>query len=242
MNAHPTHPSATSGPVILCLETATPVMGVALIRGALPLASLSLVPSGGHSRHLMAAVDWLVRAAGLPSTSWSAVAVSRGPGSFTGLRIGLATAKALAMGLRIPLHGVSTLQALASRAPARPGEPVCAVLDARKGQVFAGLFLAGEGGPVPAGPPVAVPPEHLPRHVTPGALFLGDGLARYGPEIDRAFGRPVLRAPGHLWYPDPVAVGLLGLKSHLAGEPDQVVSLVPDYVRASDAELSHPPA
>ncbi len=226
-------------PVFLALETATPVCSLAIMAGDVPLISVSFTPAAGHSASLMPAVDAAARLAGAPRETWAAVAVSRGPGSFTGLRIGLATAKALALGLDVPLYGVSTLEALASRVAVPPPRPICALIDARKGQVFAAVYRPGRRGLRRLVSPKAVFPGEIPRFAPCNALFTGDGLDAYADDLAKAFGRNVDAAPPDLRRADAAAVGRLALPRVVSGAPTEIDALVPDYVRPSDAEINH---
>jgi len=135
----------TRTPLILALETSGETGGLALYRGRL-LAEVTLSGALTYSRRLLPALDFLLRQLGLDLSGIEALAVSVGPGSFTGLRIGLATAKALALVLKRPLVGVETLAALAAQVPESP-LPVCAVLDARRGELYAALYRMVEGYP-----------------------------------------------------------------------------------------------
>lgn len=226
-------------PVALCLETATRVCSVALLRGEMPLFDLSFTPPSGHSASLMPAVEGAALMSGHESSTWEAVVISSGPGSFTGLRIGMAAAKALSLGLGIPLYGVSTLEALACRIDAEPGTMICPVVDARKRQLFCALYRKGTAGLEIMIEPAAVYPEDLPRLIPPEALFTGDGICRYRKEMEEAYGPGLLLAPPDKWSPSAVAVGRLALPRILSDQPSEMIGLVPQYVRASDAELSY---
>ncbi len=126
--------------LILAIETGAGCGGVSLTRGGFSggrvIGEYSLQPETSHSRRLLGSVAALMAAAGVAWTDLDALAVSLGPGSFTGLRIGLAAAKGLAMATGLPLVGVPGLDALAAGMP-MPGWRLCPVLDARKGQVYA---------------------------------------------------------------------------------------------------------
>ncbi len=231
--------SGEEAPLFLTLETATPSCGLALMKGNEAVYSLSFIPGGGHSTGLMPAVEAMVWLTGVPRSAWRAVVISRGPGSFTGLRIGLATAKAISLGLSIPLYGVPTLEALAFRLSGWPTEFICPLLDARKSQVFVALYRQTGKGLKTALPPRAAYPEELPRIVPPEALFTGDGADRYGVKMENLYGANLRFAPPDLRITDPAAVGMLGLPKVLRAAPSELARLIPEYVRASDAEINH---
>src|SRR5262249_48344508 len=134
-----------------------------------------------HSESLIGLVDEALREAGLRAADLGAVACGAGPGSFTGLRIGLATAKGLCFALDRPLLLVSSLAALAARAPSGR---VAAVLDAHQGEVYAGVFAVRDGWPEPEGDEVVLFPDALAaqlRSLAEGAPLgvLGEGIERY---------------------------------------------------------------
>ncbi len=125
---------------ILSLETSTSICSVAIHeRGAL-LAVAEIKEPGAHAEKLLVLVDEVFEKAGLNFGDLDAVAVSQGPGSYTGLRIGVSTAKGIAYGLDIPLIGINTLQAMAASQPLKPEEFVVAVLDARRKEVYTQTF------------------------------------------------------------------------------------------------------
>lgn len=125
---------------ILSLETSTSICSVALHECGALLALAEIKELGAHAEKLLQLVDEVFEKAGLSFGDLDAVAVSQGPGSYTGLRIGVSTAKGIAYGLDIPLIGINTLQAMAASQPLNPGEFVVAVLDARRKEVYAQTF------------------------------------------------------------------------------------------------------
>ncbi|MGH7386409.1 MAG: tRNA (adenosine(37)-N6)-threonylcarbamoyltransferase complex dimerization subunit type 1 TsaB, partial [Candidatus Rokuibacteriota bacterium] len=124
---------------LLALETATLAGGAALLDDGRLVGEIRLNIALTHSERLMAVVDRLLQDCGGDARSLDALAVSVGPGSFTGLRVGAATAKGLALALEIPVAPVPTLDALAATLPFADA-PVCPLLDARKGEVYCCLY------------------------------------------------------------------------------------------------------
>jgi tRNA threonylcarbamoyladenosine biosynthesis protein TsaB len=174
----------------LGLDTATAVLTVAVVRNGEPAAEAEHAPgSDGRPRHqelLLAEVERCVAEAG----GWESIeriAVGLGPGSYTGLRIGIATARALAQAREIELRGVSSLSALArgiGELPDAGGRARLPVLDARRAQAFAELH--GADGGTPQGPFVLSPEElgKLAARHDPGALAAGDGALRFRAELE----------------------------------------------------------
>jgi tRNA threonylcarbamoyladenosine biosynthesis protein TsaB len=225
-----------SAATVLGFDTATPDVAVAVTRGGKALSDVQLAPEGRprHATELLPEIERAAAAAG----GWEAVdaiAVGIGPGSFTGLRIGIATARALAQGLGKPLTGVGTLDALArglAERPAAAGRPVLAVLDARRGQVFAALRDAN--GEQAWEPFVATPKELAARVAALGEAPLsgGDGSLRFRQDLEQA-GAEVLpdADPGHRLSARHVSE----LSDRLAESPPGDIR--PIYLRPPDAQL-----
>jgi tRNA threonylcarbamoyladenosine biosynthesis protein TsaB len=192
--------------VVLAFDTATPSASVALVRDRELLGERR-----SRASSVLADADELLRAAGLSTAHLDALAVGTGPGSFTGLRIGLAVARGLALALELPVAGVSTLDALAAAAPG-----AVPVIDARRGEVFA---------PV-AGRPSALPPEQL--EVEAGTLCVGDGAVRY---------RALLEPAGAEIPADSSDLHVPRARFHalLADDFGPAELVQPLYVRAPDA-------
>ncbi len=217
--------------MILAIETATPHGSVALVRGDEVLGELVLPPGRQMSATLLPAVMELM-AGRVPAR----VAVSAGPGSFTGLRVGMAAAKGFCFGWGVPLVPVPTLHALAHRFPLE-GTTICPVLDARKKEVYAGLFRWEAGRCGRLCPDMAVAPEALPARLPPGPiLFCGDGAAPFGPLFRERLGlRAGFPAPGDE-FPRASSVGRLAALLGPGGAQGACRSAVPAYLRASEAE------
>ncbi len=221
--------------MILALSTSTPQFGAALMTPeGIVLAEVASGAARRHFRGFMPAVDFLVSSCGRSLGDLQAVIVSRGPGSFTGLRVGLAAAKGVARGLGIPLVGVSSLEALAWRIPfSEP--PVCAVLDSRRGELFVGLYRR----PNPAGltalrEETCVAEAELSGHVEGPVVVIGNDHARQLPLLRERLGERAVPAPPALWHPAASAVGSLGLERLRRGEADDLRDLVPAYFRPPD--------
>jgi len=222
-------------PLVLALETATPCGGVAVVgeevRGELLLASTET-----HSRRLLSGVDYLLKRLGLKLEDLSAIGVSIGPGSFTGLRIGLATAKGLHLATGIPLLGVGTLEALALNA-SLSREPVCPVLDARRKQLYTAIYLFEDFQPREILPPSLLSVEKLLSYIAGPTIFLGDGLVNFGDRLSQALGEKYRTVPKNLNHPRPANVGILARERFLRGQIDDPYRLLPLYLRPSEAEL-----
>jgi tRNA threonylcarbamoyladenosine biosynthesis protein TsaB len=221
--------------MILALSTSTPQFGAAVLTAeGVVLGEVASGVARRHFRGFMPAVDRLLEACGRPLAELEGIVAARGPGSFTGLRVGLAAAKGMAHGLGIPLVGVSSLEALAWRIPFSE-LPVCAVIDSRRGELFCGLYRRPAGAPLtPLREETCVPEAELPGHVEGPAVFIGNDHSRQAPLIRELLGDRAVPAPPALWHPAASAVGALGLERLRRGESDDLRDLVPVYFRPPD--------
>lgn len=225
--------------LILAIETATGCGGVALTRGTgdtgTVLAEYTLQPELTHSRRLLGSIAGMMAAVGVDWSALTAVAVSQGPGSFTGLRIGMAAAKGIAMAAGIPLVAVPSLDGLALQAT--PTDlPLCCLLDARKQQVYAAFYRFAGGRCRRIGPFLVVKPEELVRRIDEPTLMIGPGI-QAGRTVFAS--HPLVRpAPSGFFHPRAAMIGFCGGQMLRDGAGDMAGECVPLYVRASEAELS----
>ncbi|WP_163340027.1 tRNA (adenosine(37)-N6)-threonylcarbamoyltransferase complex dimerization subunit type 1 TsaB [Desulfopila sp. IMCC35008] len=228
---------------ILAIDTATPCSTVAITRGGIGdgevTGTVSLSSSVTHSRRLLSAIDWLLTEAGVEKNQVTGYATGLGPGSFTGLRIGMATAKGLAGASDAPLYGVSTLDMLASCCT-NSNRLICSVLDARKKELYAAFYRmdVATGYPRRISNIEALPPESLVARITEPVLMIGDGLKAYGEILKEQIGEKMSVAPAHLWSPSAATLGLLAGDLARRNETLDISAATPFYVRASDAELN----
>jgi tRNA threonylcarbamoyladenosine biosynthesis protein TsaB len=192
--------------------------------------------SRSHTSSLPALVEQVLARADVVIEEVDAVAVSIGPGSFTGLRIGLALAKGIAFAGGLPLVGVPTLEALAWVADAPPGTTICAALDARKHEVYAALFEAAAAGPRRLTPDLALAPDALLARLVSPCVLIGDAGDVYG---DLLRTRATL-LPFATHHPRGGVIARLGAAALAAGAGGNPGLLEPTYVRAPDAELPRP--
>lgn len=223
---------------ILAVETSTLAGGAALLDGNRLLGEYTLNIRATHSERLMATVDQLLRAAGWEPKDLEGLAVSIGPGSFTGLRIGVSAVKGLALALGIPIAPVPTLDALAAILPFA-ALPVCPVLDARKGEVYASLYHWADGAMHRDWEYVALAPGALCDRLTGPVIFVGDALDTLRGFLEGRLGDHARFAPPGRRLPSPACVGALGEALLRAGQTADPVALTPLYLRPSEAELKH---
>ncbi len=221
--------------LVLALETASPCGGVAIV-GEEIYGEIILSSKETYSRRLLQAVAYLFQELQIDFDDLAAVAVSIGPGSFTGLRIGLATAKGFHFAQGLPLVGVETLKALALNVfPS--SKLICPLLDARRRQLYTALYRRQEDSLEEVLPPSLLSPEKLLSYIREPTIFLGDGLLVYRKFLEEKLRENFEAAPAHLRHPRPTNVGVLGRQKILEGKFDDPLRLLPLYLRPSEAEL-----
>lgn len=225
---------------VLGIESATPVAGVAVTDSGRILAERMVNNRKTHSGHLLPMIKAVIGEAGIGSGDIGGIAVSSGPGSFTGIRIGMSTAKTLAQVWQVPIVGVSTLDALAHPLAGLSGL-VCPVLNARKNELYTAVY-DGSGGVI----------KNLtgPKALRPDALagllagwpdrtvwFLGDGVDEYRHRLIELLGNRAFFVPGAINLPRGSSVADLGWIRLEEGGGTDPLSLLPNYVRLSEAEV-----
>lgn len=223
---------------ILAIDTASMVSSVAVAEGNKLAAELTVQTRLTHSETLLPHVEQVLRMADVERADLTGVAVSIGPGSFTGLRIGLAAAKAIAYGLHIPIVGVSTAEALAWHYPV-PGVAVMPFIDAQKGNVYSAVYTwNGESFAEVSGIQVYAMAEALELCAAQKlpVMAVGDMVPK------KLAGRSDLPPnlcipPGHLMMPRAANVAMAAMGRFQSGQVDSVMDLEPVYIRRSEAEV-----
>ena len=222
---------------ILALETSAKSVSAAVVENGAVLASSYQNTGLTHSRTLMPLVDGMLRAADLKLEQMGLVAVAQGPGSFTGLRIGVSAAKGLAWAKELPCCGVSTLLAMAQNLRHLDGTIVCA-MDARRNQVYNAVFRAENGQLTRLTEDRAVSLAELAEELknAEGAKFVvGDGAKLCYTYLTEQ-GIPCRMAPAALVMQNAVGVGLAAEELAAEGKTVSAQELVPVYLRLSQAE------
>jgi tRNA threonylcarbamoyladenosine biosynthesis protein TsaB len=222
---------------ILAVDTATRSCSVAVIDGEKLLAESTLDNDQTHSRHLLSLIDAVIKKSGWEIARLDGFAVSIGPGSFTGLRIGIASVKGLAFSLNKPVVGVSSLEALAFQCR-QQSNLICPVIDARKQEVYFGFYRSGGGKLTREAPEQVAPPEKAVQGIRESCLFIGNGAELYRDLIISKLGHLAQFASAEQHAIRASAIARLSLPRFKRQETDDLSLLVPHYIRKSDAELS----
>jgi tRNA threonylcarbamoyladenosine biosynthesis protein TsaB len=223
---------------LLAIETATRQLGVAVVEGEQVLSAYELLADYPHAVELPGAVTSVLKEAGTTLEQIEAIAVDIGPGSFTGLRIGLAFAKALAFPAKKPLVGVASLDVLAANVPFSP-RLVCPVLDARQKNVYAALYRLQDEQVVRQSDYLLGSADEILGLVKEPAIFLGDGITRYRELILKRCPEPLFAQP-ELWLPRVATLGRLAAARVRRGETDAPERLVPLYLYPLDCSVRGP--
>ncbi len=220
--------------LILAFDTSTAHGSLALVAEEEPLAEWQLGSPVPYLQRLLPDLDRLLQATGLSLAAIDLIVVSAGPGNFTGLRLGLATAKGLALVLGCPVVAVNTLDALAANFP-WASLPVCPVLDAKKQELYAAFYQV-QAEPVRQADYLLLAPEALVAEVKAPTLFTGPALARYGRFLtDRLAGLAVL-APPECRQIRASVLARLGRQEWAAGRIPDLEGLSPFYLRGAPVE------
>ena len=224
--------------IVLGIDTSTPQTSLAIANEREVLASLSIA---GQARQesVTPALQQLLTWSGLNMRNIGGVVVGVGPGLFTGLRVGVETAKTLAQVLTIPIVGITSLDALAFAVRHTP-RLIAAVIDARRGEVFAAVYRAVPGGVVRETDHLVLKPDHLVAELEAVAgevLCVGNGAILYRHELEELGSRVEFASPA-VAHPDAAALVELAIPRFLREEFDRVFDVVPLYLRKSDAEIS----
>jgi len=217
---------------VLALETTEALGSVALMADGNLLAQLNLDPNQRSAQSLAPALSTILKKVGWRPADVRLVAVSIGPGSFTGLRVGVTAAKTFAYAVRADILGIDTLEAVAAGAPPEVAA-VSVAIDAQRGDVVAQSFRRrSDGWFEPADSGALLPVDEWLQRLPPGTTISGPALRKFAPQVPA--GLTVL-APQY-WPPTAAAVARLAARYYAEGRRDDLWTLVPHYSRPSAAE------
>ena len=219
---------------VLAVDTAAGGCSVALLDGEALVAEQASREANGPVSRLLPLIDELLARAGLKPSRVDLMAVTRGPGSFTGLRVGLATVQGLALATGVPVVAVSTLEALAFQAAA--DAVVAPMIDARRGEVYCAVYRVADGRPTVLAPEAALAPGEAARRIEGDCLLIGSGVPVYEEELVAVLADRAVLAPPDLHALRAASVGRLALRR--IGEAVPAEELIPRYLRDADAKPS----
>lgn len=223
---------------ILALDSSGLVASVAILEEEQLIAEYTVNYKKTHSQTLLPMLDEIVKMTEFDLQTLDAIAVAGGPGSFTGLRIGSATAKGLGLALKKPLIHIPTVDGLAYHLCGNTGI-ICPIMDARRNQVYTGLYrFCGEKFEI-IEPQMAIALEELMDKLNAygeKVTFLGDGVQVYKEQLKNGMKVEYSFAPPHQNRQSAAAVGALAVQYYKAGKIETAMEHQPDYLRLSQAE------
>ena len=223
---------------ILALDSSGLVASVAIIEEEQMIAEYTVNYKKTHSQTLLPMLDEIVKMTEMDLDTIDAIAVSGGPGSFTGLRIGSATAKGLGLALKKPLIHIPTLEGMAYNLYGT-SSLICPIMDARRNQVYTGLYRFEEEQFKVVEDQMAVSIDELIEKLNgygEKVVFLGDGVPVYKEQLKNGMRVPYHFAPSHMNRQRAASVGTLGLQYLERGQIETAMEHEPDYLRVSQAE------
>lgn len=224
---------------ILGLDTATWTASVGLCIDDVVVSEKSELADGSHAVSLLSLIADVLDAGGCTVRDLDAVGVSSGPGSFTGLRIGLSVAKGFAYATGARLVAVPTLEALA-RTVAGHGGIICPLLDARKGELYAACFESSSRGLQRLTDDLLLTPEALLERLSTPCVILGDGVTAYATLLRSRLGAAATLLPCDSHGPRGGVIAAMARERLRAGGADDPSRLEPMYIRPSEAEIKSP--
>lgn len=227
--------------MVLAMDTSSTVATVALMDENKLIGEYTINHKRTHSQKLMPLIAALLEDCEVKMEQIEVIAVAEGPGSFTGLRIGAATAKGLAHAMDIPVVGISTLDALAFHLPFCQGL-ICPILDARRNQVYTAIYKWVGGELHAVFPPTAISIEELVEELlerTEDVVFLGDGVEKNKEFLEGSLKRRVRFAPLSVKMPNAASIAELALQKAKRGELQHFYDFAPMYLRKSEAERQY---
>lgn len=226
---------------ILALDTSTSLASVAITSSETVIAEAAFTCNRSLSARLVPEIEHLLELGGLAIGDIGLFAASTGPGSFTGVRCGVATVQGLALATGKPCAGFSSLAMLAMNFVLAT-YPVCPLLDARKNEVYAGLYDCSGPAPAPLITDCVIPMEQFLGHISAftgrPVIFVGEGAQRYHETILAHMGERALCAPVSQNIGRAAHGAMLALHAFTTGTTSDPAHLLPDYIRASEAELA----
>lgn len=223
---------------ILAMDSSGLVASVALVEDGNLIAEYTVNYKKTHSQTLLPMMDEIIKMTDTDLKTLDGIAVAKGPGSFTGLRIGLATAKGLALTFEKPIIGVPTLEGLAMNLYGAESL-ICPLMDARRNQVYTGIYRFDGSGLVVVKDQIAISIEEIIdalNLIGQKVIFLGDGVDVYHSVIKDRIKVPFSYAPAHMNKQRAGAVGVRGLQYLSAGLVENADDFSPEYLRVSQAE------
>lgn len=218
--------------ITLAIDTATEICSLAFTMNEQIIGACSLKIDRAHSEKLIPLIQNLSRHINLQLSDIGLIAVASGPGSFTGLRIGTASAKGLAHALNCPLVAVNSLDALAYQAAIKTGK-ICPLIKARKNEVYTTLYEKNSTNPLPVRLTdyQVLPIRDLKKWVPAGAYLLGNGTFHFQQELNQLFNDEIFILTNFYSLPNAVSTAILGWQKFQSDPRNELLTLEPFYIQ-----------
>jgi tRNA threonylcarbamoyladenosine biosynthesis protein TsaB len=222
---------------ILGVDTSMISCSVAIVDETSLLSEFTIYREETHSKHLMDMIKAVMRMAGLNFSDLDGFAITRGPGSFTGLRIGISTIKGLVVALEKPVVGVSSLETLAFQV-SYSRDLICPILDARRGEVYFSRYRCINSHLIKQTKERVAPPDKAVDDLNESCLFVGNGAVLYKEMILEKMGEFASFAPMIQNTIRASTIAYLSMAKFENNDTDEIEKILPYYIRKSDAELN----
>ncbi len=221
---------------VLGIETSTYSGSVALVEGDIILGEILFNLGPAHSEKILPMVDWLLKEIGIKRNKIDGISVSKGPGSFTSLRVGVSTAKGLAYSIGVPLVGLSSLEVLAQNLLHSP-YLICTIMDARREELYSAFFRSSDNEIIRQKDDHLTTPEDLIQNINEKTIFIGNGAVVYRESLKDSIGDLALFSTSSFDYSKASNCAKMGIEKLKVDCKDEYSEFSLQYLRKADAEI-----
>lgn len=222
--------------ILLSADTSSSTFSIALLEGHRLIDEFESEFPNRHSSGLLPAIERLLSKNSYLLEDVQAFCVGLGPGSFTGLRVGITTIRGIALALKRPIVGMPSIDGMAHSLFAQKGR-ICAIIDAKQKRVYARIYSCSDKGIKPKSGFLLLGIKELLSKIKEPTTFLGDGIRLYRNDISQKLGKEAKFAPESFWYPKAAIMGSLALRRLQAGKRDNCFSLSPLYIYPKECQI-----
>lgn len=222
--------------ILLSADTSSSRFSIALLEGKRLIDEFESEPSNRHSSDLLLEIERLLSKNSYLLEDVDAFCVGLGPGSFTGLRVGITTIRGIALALKRPMVGIPSIDGMAYSLFGLKGR-ICPIIDAKQKRLYARIYSCSNKSLKPKSGFLLLDITELLSKIKEPTTFLGDGIRLYRDDISQRLGEKSKFAPESLWYPKAAIMGSLALKRLQAGRKDNYFSLSPLYIYPKECQI-----
>ena len=222
--------------IILSADTSSPKFSCALLKGDELISSFKAEEFNRHSSDLLPEIDRMIKESPYTIDDIRLYCVGIGPGSFTGLRIGLTTMRGLALALKRPIIGIPSIDAIAYNAIGSDTD-ISVIIDAKQNKVYARIYKIIQNQVRPKTKILLLDIKELLLKIKSPTLFIGDAISLYKDQISGTLKQDARFAPEAIWHPEAAVIGKLGFEKFLSGKRDNVFTLSPLYIYPKECQI-----